>query len=355
MADARSKAVLGELADLYSRSNYVIDRLRNLTAPQGSGDIIEVPDISSLTVAASGASDVSAQSITTNVLSLNANVQPMINMELPLLSRMQNMDGRWASQVAGQAMIQLKNNMDNALCRDYLAQSLCWLTGVAGTGDLYHDNVAGDALTEDDILNAKAALLTNDGVMAQNLALFVSSYAEGSIASIAGFIPNGALAETGDLGIPRIGTVFGIPVYSTNSIKRNQSVATSAVTASSSVATATVAAGHGFYPGAIVTTADVTTEDTNSTVSTTTATTIAYNTSAGDGAFGDGVGTITEATSWNLMCDVSQLFISQQRMPSVRVVPFYNRTSDALQVSSVWGRIGRAGRCRVLHSPGASV
>jgi len=354
MADGRSKAVLGELADLSSRSNYGIDLVRNLREPLGAGDIIDVPSISALTVATSGASDVSAQTITTNVLSLNANLQPMINMEIPLVAKMQLLDGNWAGQVAEQATIQLKNSMDNLLMRDYLALSLCWVTGAAGAGDVYHINPEADSLSEDDILNGKAALLSNDGVEAQNIIFVVSPYAEASIASIAGFIPNGKMAESGMLGIPQIGTVFGVPVFSSNSIKRNQSVATTAATAASSALTCTVATGHGFVPGQVVTTAGLTTNSTNVVVTSTTATTVVIPTTAGDGAFGDGVGTITDASSRNLMMDKSQIFAAQQKLPSVRTVPYFNRTSDALQISSVWGRIGRAGRCYTVHSPGSS-
>jgi len=217
---------------------------------------------------------------------------------------------------------------------------------------VYHINPEADSLSEDDILNGKAALLSNDGVEAQNIIFVVSPYAEASIASIAGFIPNGQMAESGMLGIPQIGTVFGVPVFSSNSIKRNQSVATTAVSVSSLSATATVAAGHGFAPGQVITTAGLTTDSTSVVVTSTTSTTVVFPTTAGDGAMG--VGTITDASSRNLMMDKSQIFAAQQRLPSVRTVPYFNRTSDALQISSVWGRIGRAGRCYTVHSPGSS-
>lgn len=362
MADARSKAVLGQLADLYSRTNYLVDLVSNLTAPLARGDTVEIPSISSLTIGSDGGSDVSAQSITTNILTLTANLHPMINAELPAVARTQLMDGAWAAQVARQATTQLKNNMDETLARDYLARSLCWVTGSSAT---YHDNLNGDALTEDDILNAKAALEANDGTNSADLALFVHPYGQGSIMSISGFIPNGQMAEQGSLGIPRVGTVFGIPVYVTNSVLRNHTAATTAVSVTSNVATATVASGHGFVPGMFIETSGHTTNaSTPVAITSTTATTIVYPLTACDGAMADGTGTISEArqgqdagvgTCWNLMMDRSHIFVAQQLMPSVRIVPQELRTSDNLQVSSIWGRIGRAGRCRVLHSPGTSV
>jgi len=353
MADARSKAVLGELADLYSRANYGIDKMTNLRAPLANGDIIEVPDISSLTVGAAGSSDVSSSSVTTNILSLNANLKPMINAELPLVASMQLMDGRWAAQVARQATIQLKNDMDEDLMRDYIAEDLCWTTGTDST---YHFNEGGDALVEDDILNAKAYLLSQDGVQSQNLAFFVSSYGEGSIGSISGFVPARFEAEQGNLGIPMIGRVFGVPVYTTNSVRRNKSVATTAASVTSNVATFTVASGHGFVAGMKITTAGLTDNITTAAaITSTTATTIVAPLTACDGAMADGVGTVDDATSWNVMCDTSQIFVAQQQMPRIRIVPFELRTSDHLQVSSVWGRIGRAGRAAVVHSPGSTV
>lgn len=355
MADARSKKVLGSLADLWTRADYVIDKITNLSSPLGYGDIIEVPDISALTIGASGAADVAAQSITTNILSLACNLQPLINAELPLLSRIQLLDGNWAGQVAMQAATQLKNDIDNALCRDYLAESLCWTTGTDAT---YHANVAGDALTEDDILNAQALLLSTDGTLAQNLALFVSPYAQGSIMSIAGFVPNFGLAEQGMLGVPKIGSVFGIPVYVTNSIRRNKTIATTAVTVATNVATITVAAGHGVVAGQRLTNSGWTNSATNTsavTVTSTTSTTIVMPYTAADGAQADGTGTVSDATSWNLMMDISGVYSAQQALPSVRMVPNPLRTSDNLQVAAIWGRVGRAGKCVTVHSPGSSV
>lgn len=351
MADARAKAVLSRLADLYGRTNYGIDLVSNLREPLARGDTVEIPDISSFTVIADGTTSTAAAAVTTNVISLSANLHPWINVELPAVASMQLLDGAWASQVAEQGLVQLKNSMDQAFLRTYLANSLCWTTGTAAT---YHDNVAGDALTGADILNCKAALLANDGVSEGNLIMIVSPYGEASIMNISAFIPNYQAAEQGNLGIPRLGYVYGVPVYSTNSIQRSNAVATTAVSVTSNVATATVASGHGIVAGQVISTTGLTTNVTNATVTSTTSTTIVYPCTTGDGAFGDGVGTITANSSDNLMLDKSQIFVAQQKMPSVRVVPHDDTTGDALQISAIWGRIGRTGRCRVLHSPAAN-
>lgn len=362
MADARSKAVLSRLADLSSRANYLIDKVTNLREPLAKGDSIDVPSIANLTVGSDGGSDVSAQSITTSVLTLSANLHPMINAEIPAVASTQLLDGAWADQVALEAMKQLKNSMDENLARDYLARTLAWTTGTAAT---YHDNIAGDALNEDDILNAQANLLANDGCDPNNLALFVHPFGQGSIMSIAGFVPNFGMAERGMLGIPMVGSVFGIPVFVTNSVLRNHTAATTAVTVATNVATATVASGHGFVAGQYITTSGHTTNaSTPVAITSTTATTIVYPLTACDGALADGTGTITETrqgqsagegSCWNLMMDLSHVFAAQQRLPTIRIVPQLVRTSDNLQCSSIWGRIGRAARARVLHSPGSFV
>lgn len=355
MADARAKAVAGELADLWSRSSYVVDKVTDMTGMAGAGDLIQIPDISALTVNSTGASSMTIESITTNVLDLNVNLEPAICASFPLTARVQLLDGQWAAQVARQAAMQLKNSIDNSLCRDYLGETLCWTTGTANT---YHVNVAGDALTEDDFGNAFATLLSTDGTLLQNLAVFVSPFGMGSLASIAGYVAQQPAVD-GAIGLPKIGSVNGVPVYQTNSIRRNKSVATTSVDVASNVATATVAAGHGFTAGMRITWAGLTGAASNTaavTITSTTATTIvAPYTNADATPLADSVGTITDATSWNLVMDVSGIYAAQQVMPTVRIVPHQQQTSDILQVFALWGRVGRAGKVVVMHSPGSAV
>lgn len=352
MADIRSKAVLHELADLYSRFAFAIDIVSNLTSPLKKGDSIDVPSIASLTVYADGSSSQSAQSVSNSALTLVADRHPWIPAILPAVGQMQNMDGTWAAGVARQAGLMLKNKMDEQLLGDYLAVSLCY-DGSA----TYQDNVAAASLTAEMILNTKATLLGNDGTMPQDLALFVSPYAEASIQKIPGFTLNMNTISQGALGLPFLGTVCGVPVYTTNSVKRLHTVATSAVTISSNVATATVAAGHGIEVGVKVKNAGLTNSSTNTTaqtVSAVTATTVVFPYTASDGAQGDGVGTLIVQSSMNIMMNKAQVFVAQQAMPQGRIVQDPSTTGDILQVSSIWGRIGRAGHVRVLHSPASA-
>lgn len=360
MATGKSKYILGELADLWSRFVFAINMMTDQREPLFNGDTIEICDNSAFTVIADGATQTDAAAVTTNALSLVANLHPWINLEVGAVSEKQLLDGKWAPQTAAQAVIQLKNYMDEQLLRTYLAESLCWLTGSGSAAAAYHDNVAGDTLTNNDWLNCKAALLANDGVMPQNLMAFVSPFGEASLSTITAFIPAFQEAEKGNVGLPRLGFVHNVPVYSTNSVRRNKVIDTSAaVTTGSGVThTYTVAEGHGFVPGMLVTVAGHDADENISTptaITSTTATTIVVTTSAtADGTSSDAVGTITDATSWNIMLDKASIHVAQQIMPRVREVPHDNSTGTALQVSSLWGRIGRAGRCRVLHSPGSA-
>lgn len=352
MADARAKEVLGALADTVTRTKYLVDIARNLREPLGKGDIIEVPDITDLTVNADGSQAANPQSVTTNILALNANLEPFINAELPSRSQIQLMEGSWAPDVARNGTMRIKNSIDDALCQ-YLGETVGWTTGTANT---YHFNENADALIDDDILSAKAALLAIDGVMVQNLALVVSSYGEGAIQNISGFVPNFQLAEQGMLGIPRLGSVFGVPVYATNAVRRNKSVTVTASAITSNVLTLTVGAGHGIVAGMEITTTGLTTNVTSATaVTSTTATTIVVPLTADDEA-DNGTGSCVDDTSWNLMVDLFDgVYVAQQKLPSARIVPFVNSTSDALQISAVWGRVGRVGRTVVIHTPGSTI
>lgn len=334
--------------------------MRNLREPLGNGDIIECPSIANLTVTANGQTGAAPQAISTAVLSLNANLHPAIFAALPEVDSFQLMDGSWAGLVAEDSLVQLKNYMDEQLLRNYIAQSLCWDTGAS-----YVTNPAGDSLTDDDVLSCKAALLAQDGVRQQNLALFVSPYGEGSLANISSFVPPMAMASSGTesmhLGIPMVGSVSGVPVYSTNSVLRNHTVATTAaVTTGTGVThTYTVAAGHGLLPGMLVTVSGHDADEniaTPTAITSVTATTVVVTTAAtADGTSTDATGTISCAHSFNVMLDRSQVFVAQQKMPKLRLVDDYDSTDTALQVSSLWGRIGRAGRARLLMSPGAAV
>tara|TARA_Y100000310_G_scaffold325083_1_gene388024 strand:- start:2475 stop:3542 length:1068 start_codon:yes stop_codon:yes gene_type:complete len=355
VANHAVKSVMSAFADLTSRSNYGLDLGATiLRPPRFKGDTMEVPSISDLTVNSDGAVDATPESVTNNILTLTAGLEPFINANIPAQENLQllDADGSWGREVAKHGYNNLRNNMDDSFF-NYLTASLAY--DATGT---YHDNEAADTLTAADLLNAKAALLGNDGTQPQDLVMFVTPYAEASISSITAFIPNYQRAEAGHVGIPgQIGSVYGVPVYCTNSVERLRAIATTAVSISSDVATATVAAGHGIVAGQIIASTGHTTNTAAAGVAVTsvTATTVVYPLTADDGALADGVGTLTIQASENVMLDTAHVYAAYTRMPYVERVKLEQQTGHALQISSIWGRIGRAGRVRVINSPPSSI
>jgi hypothetical protein len=97
-------------------------------------------------------------------------------------------------------------------------------------------------------------------------------------------------------------------------------------------------------------TANVTTA---AAITSVTATTVVVPKTASNDAT-NGAATITEQSSWNLLVDLPHNYIAKQRGPFIRQVPYYNRTSDSLQISLLYGVAYRVGRTRVLHSPPTS-
>lgn len=348
MADNRAKKVLTELADLSTRTNYLVDLTTNLAEPLGKGDIVDVPSIANLTVVADASTDQTAQAVTTNATTLTANLQPGIFVDLPALSQIQLLEGNWAEGVAREGLKQLKNYMDSQFAA-YLLSLTSSITGV------YSDNLDGGALAVADIVNCQAGLLSQDGVVFDNLAWFLHPYALAAIEGIAAFIPNYTQAQNngGMLGLKPVGSLYGTPVYLSNSVPRQRTIASTAYAIVSNVLTVTVAAGHCVTVGMRCTFNTITAGGDMATATactSVTATTIVFSwTAANSSATEAGVLTVEQCE--NLLVDRSQCFVAQQKVPTIRVVPAQLRTSDIMQVSAVWGRIGRVGRVRTLVSP----
>lgn len=348
MADARAKMVMDALADLYTRANYIIDRVNDVGPAVGFGDTIEIPDVSAFSVKPDASTRSAASAVTTNVLSLAVNRHPGLNLAIPKPDRFQLLNGNWAGQVGLSAATQLKNYMDRDLF-DYVNQTLNYDATAT-----YHVNVAGNSLTEDDILTAKAKIMQNEG--AHRPILIMNPYGMASLQSISGFVPAFSAAEQGQLGIPQVGSVFGVPVYESQSVRTGRTLASTAWAISSNVLTVTVAAGHGLVPGQLVTFDTVTAGGDMSTptaITSVTATTIVIDHTASNGSATE-AGTVTVESAENVMIDLENLWVAQSIMPSIRIVPDYDSSNDALQVDALWGRIGRAGRHVTLHSPKAS-
>lgn len=355
MADNRKKEVLRALADLYSREHYAIDLCANLREPLGRGDTVDIPNLGTLTVEADGQNPTGspvAQAVSTPALPLVADLHPTIFADLPLVDQIQLLDGGWADGVALDATTQLKNSMDNGLL-SYAAREVAF-----DTDGTYHENAAGAALTDTMVLNLLASQRSDhDG--AHRLAMFVHPFGNGAIQKISGFQPNIQVSAEDALkkvGIPLLGMLYGVPVFETNAVRRNISSAVISSSITSNALTLVVAAGHGFVPGMLITTAGLSENVTTAAaITSVTATTIVVPLTATNDAT-NGAGTVAGRTCMNVLVDVAQgLYVSQQRMPTVDIVKKQGQTGHELQCSSVWGRRGRPGWIRVLHTPGSAV
>ena len=355
MADARLKLVRASLARIHDRANFILDLVdRRPDSEVKSGDTLEIPSLSALTVESDGSAANTAQNATPSVLTLSVNLEPAIFVNLKQRDRIQLLDGAWADEIGMQALINMRNYLDAAFL-SYVARYPAWSTSGA-----YHVNLSStlansaDAPARGDILTARALLLDQDGGFPQNLILVVNAWLEAQIMNLAEFIPNYQQAEQGLLGIPMLGRIFGIPVYQTNSVLKNKSVDASASNVATNVCTFTVPEGHGFVPNQKIRTSGFSTNITTDTLITSvTSNTIVAPLTASNGS--NGTGTITAQDAESLLIDRGFNAAAFQKMPGTRIKPKAGTTTDELEVSTVWGRVGRNGRAVVIHHPAAAL
>lgn len=348
--DGRARLVFDALADLHSRTNYLVDLVDQVGQDQGVafGYSFDVTSIGTLTITSSGATGASPQAVTPAVLQVVVNEDPAIFLKIGKRDNLQLLGGggKWAAGVARDAMMQFKTYLDLQLTNLLIG------TTAFDTSATYHDNAAAATLTAAMFLQSKAKLLQNDGSNEENIACFVNPMFEASIHAIVGFTENSDRAlDAGDIGVPMIGRVAGVPIFMSNSVPASRTVAGSASAIASNVLTITVAAGHGVVPGVKITTsggdANITTA---AAVSSVTATTIVAPLTSADDAANQAV-TVTVYGTENIMCDRRHIHVAQQLMPGVRIVEESASTNDSLQIFNVWGKNARVGRTRIIHGP----
>lgn len=355
MADARAKAVLSEIVNNWSRNHYIFDLIRDIGPANSKGDIIDIPSQARPTNT-SPTSRAAPQSLSPTVTALTVDQEAFYNVLIPKRDEDQLLNGSWPALTAESAIGGMRIDIDDNLL-SYLSLTLAYDTSAT-----YHDNVAAATLTDNMFANSEAKMLSQDGVNRQDLVYVMSAFGMGQARVVADWLPAGMAAEqSGRLGLPVVGLINGIPAVDSNSVIRNRTVATTAaVTTGSGVThTYTVAAGHGLVPGMLVTVAGHDADEniaTATAITSVTATTVVVTTAAtADGTSSDASGTITSATSYNLLMDRQHIYGAMQRRLQVRVVEDFESSQDGLQVYSSFGRIGLAGRVRVLHSAGSSV
>ena len=276
-----------------------------------------------------------------------------MNFGLTETQRMQLLVGQYPEQMIRRIVGTMKEYIDRQLV-EYMLQSLAYDTSAT-----YHGNVAADAVTAGDIANLIGAAKDQDGYNGDGWAWVGNPRFTASVHSNTAYVPNPS-APTGNLGLPQLGVLNGIPYYEHNAVPggqlaMRQQIATSAVTISSNVATATVAAGHGFVPGQIIYTTGLTTNvpiGTPVAITSVTATTIVYPLTASDGALADGIGTIYSASSMALLVRSDRIAYAQDRTsPTPMLVKRETNAGYTMQLFLKYGRIGLAGGVWVLHAP----
>ena len=349
MGDYRTKAVSMELADLSSRSSYILEKMQRNTENISRNEVLELPGIASLNVTADGGTLGSTpNTISNSSLTLTIDQHPAVYTYIPRLDAQMSLSGAFFKQVSSQAFMSLKNSMDET----YLSAT----SRVAAwdTSGSYVANADGGTLAAADFLDCMGRLQDQDGSQPANFIWVLSPWAEIAVRSIASFQPN-FVSDPSVVGTPQIGTLYGAPVFQTRSTLRNRAVATSAVTESGGTATATVSSGHGINVGEKITTTGLTANDADVIVSAVTATSVAYPTASGSGAYGDGVGTITSQVERSMLIDTTFSHSAIQVMPDVRIKPVAGSTTEELEVSSVFGFATREGRAINLHGPVGSL
>jgi hypothetical protein len=352
MADAARKAVQSALLDTWSRGPSLLPLLTNLGPVVRGGDSVDVPYIGSLTVATSESQAVSATSL--SVYTMTVNRPKFINQGLTMAQMAQLLNGNdaFAQQITRASSGQLAN----AIERD-IVEHIITSTGVA-----YHVNLAADAVTDEDINAAEAVMREQDGVANAmgDLAWVVSPRAAASIKNAADFSYDSVSPQQGGVGLPMLGSINGIPVYTHNALPGavdalRQQAATSAVSVSTNVATATVPAGHGFVAGQQIWTSGLTTNvavGSPATITSVTATTIVYPLTASDGALADGVGTIYSASSMAMLIHRPWIYYGMDgEIPAVELVKREANAGYGLQLFQHLGRAMATGAAVIVHAP----
>jgi hypothetical protein len=352
MADAARKAVQSALLDTWSRGPSLLPLLTNLGPVVRGGDSVDVPYIGSLTVATSESQAVSATSL--SVYTMTVNRPKFINQGLTMAQMAQLLNGNdaFAQQITRASSGQLAN----AIERDIVEHI------ITNTGVSYHVNLAADAVTDDDLNAAEAVMREQDGVANAmgDLAWVVSPRAAASIKNAADFSYDSVSPSQGGVGLPMLGSINGIPVYTHNALPGavdalRQQVATSAVSVSGNSATATVPAGHGFVAGQQIWTSGLTTNvavGSPVTITSVTATTIVYPLTAGDGALADGVGTIYSASSMAMLIHRPWIYYGMDgEIPAVELVKREANAGYGLQLFQHLGRAMATGAAVIVHAP----
>lgn len=365
MADNARKAVVTALLDTWSRGPSILGVLDSVSGGRSNlgpvvrgGDSVDIPNKSAATVNTSETAAVNASALgTPDVLTVNR--PKFINEAITQAqyNQLLNGGGNYANQLARSMGADMLNALDKDMV-DYLLQTLAWDTSAT-----YHVNVAADAITDGDVADAETLIREQDGIANTNSGLFwlLSPRAAGGIKQVSEFVPNPNASAMGEVGMPMVGMVNGIPAFYHNAIPgrvdslRQQGTST-AVSISSNVATITMVAGHGFVPGQKIWTSGLTTNiavGSAAAITSVTSTQIVVPLSAGDGAFADGAGTIYSGSAMAMLVYAPWVFYGLDGVaPYSDLVKREGAAGWTAQLFHHFGRVGHAGAVVVLHGLG---
>lgn len=354
LTDLVSSQIIDAFLDVETKSqdDVLARAATDLSDNLAPGRTINIPEMSAVTINASETAAV--ESLTTSALTLTLDQPAVINVGIGWIDDVQGLEGRFAQQVAESCYRQMREYVFGKMINAY--RDLLIGTSSADVGRVY--NVGADALVDDDVNYAEAAMRRQSGVGAASDLVFLAS--PGANAAFKGLLNTFSPGAAG-IGQGPVSTLNGIPVVITShlgSVAGDRTAATTASTINASnVGTQTVAAGHGFIRGGLVTTSGLTANATTATaVTATTATTVACAITGSEGAQADGVGTISSASALALLVKKGwgwYAFAKGSR-PEVHLIKREANAGWALQMVLYYGMRVKTGSVIALHTPAIS-
>lgn len=367
--------VMEEMIDLDTRSFYLANLLTDLSSRMRGAESMDIGEFSALTV--SDAVNTSASARSHNTLTVqdiddvaNTLVKDQargLSGELRRWKKHFQGGGRgdYVAKVARKVQATMRNDKDDRHAR-YLAYRAAQYVGAGSASAVTtHTNVNGAATTLVMVRGMIARMLNEQGVSLSDLAWVMNPWGSATVATLPEF-KNMDNPRT-DLGLIRVGTLDGVPVYMTQSVPHTRSATISASSISSNVLSLTFSDPHGFPVGQEITTSGLTTNVTTAAAVATvpSLTTLTVPLTSADAADNGTSGTATEGnpTAWNMLVNLERLYQAEEDA-MVRVIPYgRERTSDVIQAEMDFGtkgrevstQIGDPGTIQILHTDYGSI
>ena len=360
MVDAREDIVLQQLADLHTLPNYLLDRMQSVGDAERYGEAFDVPSVPNLEVRADANARVNDLSTITTVtpdeITLTVDQKPWIQQLIPAIDRAQILRGNWMPGLGRSALTQLRNYADGLLLDDYLAGQVVF--DAAGG---FTFNAASDSLTAADLLVARGTALRNKGANLAAHRWIFDPLAQSGLMGLQGWRPNESRTE---FGASDVATLYGITMVETPAVQIGRVFTPTAASVSGGELILTFA---GVNPGIVVGSqiqavgafaggagSEIV---AGATVSAVSANGLEVRIATAAGPSGDvlGSGTVRHNAAINMLVDTDHVYRALQRMPASRIKPDPGGTGDFLEVSMIFGMLGRQGRAWGIQSPHDSI